>query len=168
MELSGHTDNHVVKVRVEVFSFRDVHTIRSLEVVAGHNVVNVVDSSGSESDFEEVSGPDTTVGVFGLILREVRGIHMVVDVSVSFIPLLIIILLKVLMCGVNCEVFSNPAGQLQLFVDLVQKQVILLGNHTVAVSAVSSEDLEPYIINFRNGEEVLRKKRRNKNYAYLF
>lgn len=75
---------------------------------------------------------------------------MIVDVSVSFIPLLIIILLEMLMCGVNCEMFSNPAGQLKLFVNLVQKQVILFGNHTVAVSAVSCEDLEPYNIKFRN------------------
>lgn len=73
---------------------------------------------------------------------------MVVNVSVSFIPFLIIILFEVLMCGVNCEVLSDPAGQLQLFVDFVQKQVVLFGDHTVTVSAVSGEYLEAYIIMF--------------------
>lgn len=62
---------------------------------------------------------------------------MIVDVSVSFIPLLIIILLEVLMCGVDCEVLADPTGKLQLFVDLVQQQVILLGDHAVTVAAVS-------------------------------
>ena len=68
MQLSWHTNDHVIKVRVVVFSLGDVHSVRSLEMVSSHDVVNVVDSSRSESDFKEISGPDTTVGVFGLIL----------------------------------------------------------------------------------------------------
>ena len=68
MQLSWHTDDHVIKVRIEVFSLGHVHSVRSLEMVASHDVVNVVDSTGSESDLEEISGPDTTIGVFGLIL----------------------------------------------------------------------------------------------------
>ena len=67
---------------------------------------------------------------------------MIVNVSVSFIPFLIIILLKVLMCGMDGEVFSDPAGQLQLFVNLVQQQIVLFGNHTVTVAAISGEYLE--------------------------
>ncbi len=68
MQLSWHTDDHVIEVRVEMLSLRNVHSVRSLEMIAGHDVVNVVDSSWSESDLEEISGPNTTVGVFGLIL----------------------------------------------------------------------------------------------------
>lgn len=73
---------------------------------------------------------------------------MVVDVSVSFIPLLIIILLEMLMCGMDGKVFSDPAGQFQLFINLIQQQVVLFGNHTVAVAAVSGEYLETYVIYF--------------------
>ena len=62
---------------------------------------------------------------------------MIVNVSVSFIPLLIIILLEVLMSGVDGEVLADPAGELQLFVNFVQKQVVLFGNHAVTVAAVS-------------------------------
>ena len=111
----------MIKVRVEVFSFGNVHSVGGLEMIASHNVVNVVDSSWPEPDFEEVSGPDTSVSVFGLILRVVRWVDVVVDVSVSFIPLLIIILFEVLMCGVNSEVFADPTGKFQLLVDLIQK-----------------------------------------------
>ena len=111
----------MIKVRVKVFSLGDIHSVGGLEMVASHDVVNVVDSSWSEPDFEEVSGPDTSVGVFGLILGVVGWVDVVVDVSVSFIPLLIIILFEVLMCGVNSKVLANPTGELQLLVDLVQK-----------------------------------------------
>ena len=70
---------------------------------------------------------------------------MIVNVSVSFIPLLIIILFEVLMCGMDGEVFSDPTGQFQLLVDLVQKQVVLFGDHSVTVAAVSGKYLEAYI-----------------------
>ncbi len=53
-------------------------------MVASHDVVDVVDSSGSKSDFGEVSGPDTSIGVLGLVLREVRGVDVVMDVSKFF------------------------------------------------------------------------------------
>lgn len=68
-------------VRIEVFSLGDVDAVGSLEVVAGHDVVDVVDSSGSHSDLGEICGPDAAVGVLGLILREVWRVDMVVDVS---------------------------------------------------------------------------------------
>lgn len=71
----------MVSVRVEVFSFGDFKSIWRFEVVASHDVVDVVDSSGSEPDFGEVSGPDTSVGILGLVLREVGRIDVVMDVT---------------------------------------------------------------------------------------
>ena len=68
MELSWHTDDHVVEVRIKVFSFRNIKSVWGLEMITGHDVVNVVDSSWSESDLEEISRPDTSIGIFGLIL----------------------------------------------------------------------------------------------------
>lgn len=50
------------------------------------------------------------------------------------------------MCGMNSEMLTDPTGKFQLFVDLVQKQVILFGNHAVTVTAVFAEYLETYII----------------------
>ena len=71
---------------------------------------------------------------------------MIMNVSVSFIPFLIIILLKVLMCGVDSKMLADPTGKFQLFIDLVQKQVILFGDHTVTITAVFTEYLKTYII----------------------
>jgi hypothetical protein len=68
MQLSWHTDDHMVEIRIEMLSLGHVHTIRSLEMIPSHDVVNVVDSSWSEPDLKEVSRPDTTIGVLGLIL----------------------------------------------------------------------------------------------------
>lgn len=92
-----------------MFSLGNIGSIRGFEVVAGHDVVDVVDASGSHSDFGEVNGPDASVGIFCLILGEVGGIDVVVDVSVSFVPLLIVILFEVVVGRMNSEVFTNPS-----------------------------------------------------------
>lgn len=81
MELSGHTDDHVVEVGVEVFALGDFKAVRGLVVVACHDVVDVVDASRPHPDLGEVHGPDSSVGVLALILREVGGIDVVVNVS---------------------------------------------------------------------------------------
>jgi len=73
------------ELRVEVFSFRDFQTIWWLEVIASQDVIDIVDSSGSKSDFGEISGPDTTVSIFGLILWKVRCIDVIMNVSILFI-----------------------------------------------------------------------------------
>jgi hypothetical protein len=68
-------------IRVEVLALGDFEAVGGLEVVARHDVVDVVDTSGSEPDLGEVSGPHSAVGVLGLILREVGRVDVIVDVS---------------------------------------------------------------------------------------
>ena len=51
-------------------------------MITSHDVIDIVDSSCSKSDFGEISGPDTTVGIFSLILREVRCIDVIMNVSI--------------------------------------------------------------------------------------
>ena len=59
----------------------DLQAIGSLEVIACHDVVDIVDSSWSESDFGEISWPNSPICILGLILREVGSIDVVVNVS---------------------------------------------------------------------------------------
>ena len=66
---------------------------------------------------------------------------MVMNVSVSLVPLLIIILFEVLMGRVESEMLSDPAGELQLLINLVQHQVILIGDHSVTFTTVAREYL---------------------------
>lgn len=51
-----------------------------------------------------------------------------------------------LMSWMNGKVLPDPTCQFQLFVDLVQQQIILLSDHAVTIAAVSSEYLESYNI----------------------
>ncbi len=67
-------------LRVEIFSLGDFQAIRSLEVVACHNVVDIVDSSWSQPNLGKVSGPNSSVGILGLILREVGRVDVIVNV----------------------------------------------------------------------------------------
>lgn len=71
MQLSGHTDNHVIIVWVKAFSLGHIHAEWGLEVIACANVVNIVNSSRSKSDLGEISRPNSLVGVLSLILGEV-------------------------------------------------------------------------------------------------
>lgn len=67
---------------------------------------------------------------------------MIVNISVSLIPLLIVKLLIVMVSRMDCEVLCHPSRQLQLLVSLVQKQVILLTHHTVTVCTVLGKHLK--------------------------
>lgn len=64
-----------------MFSLGYLCSIRRLEVISGHDVVNIVDSSGSHSNFGEVNWPDSSVCIFGCVLGEVGSVHVIVDVS---------------------------------------------------------------------------------------
>lgn len=125
IKLSGHTNDHVIIVRVEVFTLGDIDTIRGLVVITGQDVEDVVDTTWSESNLGQIDGPDTVVGVFTLILREIRRIDSVVNVSISFIPFLVVVLLVMVMGRMDGEV-ANKGSQFQLFVGLIQQGIVLL------------------------------------------
>jgi hypothetical protein len=141
IKLSGHTNDHMIIVRVEVFTLGDIDTIRRLVVVTGQDVEDIVDTTRSESNLGQIDGPDTVVGVFTLILREIGRIDSVVNVSISFIPFLIVVLLVMVMGRVDGEV-GNKGSQFQLFVGLIQQGIVLLVDHTVTIGTVSSKDQE--------------------------
>jgi hypothetical protein len=91
----------VIEIRVEMFSFRNINTFRGFIVISGKDVVNIVDTTGSHSDFREISGPYSSVGIFGFILRILRRIDSIMNISISVFPFLVIILFEVVMSRVN-------------------------------------------------------------------
>ena len=125
-----------------MLSLGDIKSIRRFVMISCHDVVDIVHTSGSKSDFEEICGPNTSVSILCLILGVVRRVDVIVDVSISFVPLLIIVLLEMLVGRVDGEVLTNPSCKLKLLVDFFEKQIILLSDHAVTVSAVSGENLE--------------------------
>jgi len=90
------------------------------------------------------------------ILREIGRIDSVVNVSISFIPFLVVVLLVMVMGRVDREVGDKSLSiflggdsmgfyaysQFQLFVGLIQQGIVLLVDHTVTVGTVSSKDQE--------------------------
>jgi hypothetical protein len=131
----------VIEVRVEMFSFRDIDSFRGLVVVTSEDVVDVVETTRSKFDFGKICGPDSSVSIFGFILRVVRGIDSVVDISISVFPFLVIVLFEVVVGRVNGKE-RNQTGKLKLIVSFVQKSIVFLVNHTVTISAISGENLE--------------------------
>jgi len=93
----------MVEVGIEGFTFGNVHAVGWFETVASQDVINIIDSTRSHSDFGEIGWPHSTIGVLSLILREVRRIDSVIDESVSLVPFLVVVLLEVMVRWVDCE-----------------------------------------------------------------
>ena len=87
-------------------------------MVASKDVVDIVDTSWPHPDLREVSRPDSSIGILGLIDTIISRVDPVMDDSVSVFPLLVIILLEVVMSRVDAE-HSDHVGQLYLFISLV-------------------------------------------------
>jgi len=101
IKLSGHSQDHVIEVRVEVFSLGNIHSFGGFVVITGQNVVNVVDTTGSFVDFRKISGPNSSVGVFSFILRKVGRVDSVMDVSISVFPFLVVVLFEMVVGRVD-------------------------------------------------------------------
>ena len=64
IEISTFSKN----IRIEMFSLGHIDSIGWFEVVASHDVVDIVDSSRSHSNFSEVRWPYSSICIFALIL----------------------------------------------------------------------------------------------------
>jgi len=98
----------MIEVGVEIFAFGYLQTIWRFEVVSSHDVIDIVDSSCSKPDFGEISRPHTTISIFGLILREIGCVDVIVNITISLVPFLIVKLFIVMVSRMDCEVFCNP------------------------------------------------------------
>lgn len=102
MQLRRHGNNHVIVVRVEVSTFRDVSSERRVIVISGKQVVRVVDQTrGVRKGLREIWGPDTHIGIFCLMDGHVRRPHSICDNSLSEVPLLEVVTAIFLMAGVD-------------------------------------------------------------------
>ena len=70
-------------------------------MIPSHDIVDVVDSSWSISDFGEICWPNSSIGILGLVLRYIWSIDMIRYYSVSVVPFLVIILLVVMMSWID-------------------------------------------------------------------
>ena len=131
----------MIEVRIEVFSLRDIHAERRGKVISCGDIIDVVETTGSELDLGEISWPNTSVSILSLILGEIWWVDVIGDDSISLIPFLEVVLLEMLMSRVNSEI-AHHLCKLELLVSLVKKIIVFLVDHTVTVTTISSEHLE--------------------------
>ena len=105
------------------------------------NVVDIVETTGSELDLGEISWPNTSISILSLILGEIWWVNVIGNDSISFVPFLEVVLLEVLMSRVDSEI-THHLCKLELLVSLVKKIIVFLVDHTVTVTTISSEHLE--------------------------
>jgi hypothetical protein len=72
-------------------------------VVTSQYIVNVVDTTRSQSNLTEVSRPHSSIGILSLINREISGVDSIMDHSISIFPFLVVVLLEMMMSRVNAE-----------------------------------------------------------------
>mmetsp|Transcript_30226 Transcript_30226/g.40176 ORF Transcript_30226/g.40176 Transcript_30226/m.40176 type:complete len:346 (-) Transcript_30226:171-1208(-) len=143
MELRGHGDDHVIVVRVEVATLGDIETEGRRVVVAGQQVVGVVDETGLVSArLGQLGRPHAHVGVLGLMDGHVGWPDSVVDLALAVIPLLEEVASVFLMGGVHLRQIHHLLLELHLPETLVHEQIVLLVHGTVAALAGTGEDLE--------------------------
>lgn len=76
-------------------------------MITCQDVVDVVDTSWSIPDLREVSRPNSSICVLGLILGDVVRIDVVMNVPWSFVPFLIVELLEVVVARGDGKVFYH-------------------------------------------------------------
>ena len=131
----------MIEVRIEVFSLRDIHAERRGEVISCGDIIDVVETTGSELDLGEISWPNTSVSILSLILGEIWWVDVIGDDSISLIPFLEVVLLEMLMSRVDSEI-AHHLCKLELLVCLIKEIIVLLVDHTMTVATISSEHLE--------------------------
>ena len=95
------------------------------------------------SSLGQIRGPDTLVGVLSLMDSHVRSPDSVTDDTLAVVPLLEVVTSVLLMGGVDLGKEDHLLNEFVLSETLVDEQVVLLVNSTVAALAGSAENLEP-------------------------
>ena len=123
VQLSRHSDDHVIKIGIEALPLRHIHSVRGLVVVASQQIIHIGHTSGSQPDLGKIGRQSSLVCLLGLIHRVIGGVYVVRDNSISVVPLLKVILLVVVMCGIDAE-HGHLLLQLKLLVALVEQVVV--------------------------------------------
>ena len=134
----------MIVVRVEMSTLWHIKTEWWIVVVARQQVVWVVDQTRVvRSCLGKIWGPDTEIGILGLMDSHVWWPHSVMDNSLSEVPLLEEVASILLMCWMDLRQVDHLLHQFSLRETLVDDQVILLMHGSMATLTRSLEHLEP-------------------------
>ena len=143
VELRRHGDDHVIVVGVEVATLGHIKTERRRVVVAGEQVVGVVDEAWlSVASLGQLGRPHAHVGVLRLMHSHVGWPDSVMDLTLAIVPLLEVVTAVLLMGGMHLGQVHHPPLELHLGETLVHEQIILQVHGTMAALASPREDLK--------------------------
>lgn len=143
VKLGRHGNNHVIVVRVEITTFRNIMTEWSSVVVSCQQVVRIVGKTGLVStSFGKFWWPNTLVGIFSLMHSHVWWPDSIMDLSLSEVPLLEVITSVLLMGRVNFRQVNHLGHEFSLSETLIDKQIVLLMHSAVTALAGSAENFE--------------------------
>ena len=143
VELRGHSDDHVIVVWVEVATLRHVESEGGLVVVAGEQVVGVVDATRLMSArFGQLGRPHAHVGVLGLMNGHIGWPDSIMDLSLTEVPLLEEVSAVLLMSWMDLRQVDHLFLELHLGETLIDEKIVLLMHGSVATLAGTREDLE--------------------------
>ena len=143
MELRRHGDDHVIVVRVEVATLGHIEAERRRVVVAGEQVVGVVDQAWlGITSLGELGRPHAHVGVLRLMHSHVWWPDSVMDLTLAIVPLLEVVTSVLLVSGVHLGQVHHFALELHLGEALVDEKIVLQVHSTVAALASPREDLK--------------------------
>jgi len=143
VELRRHRDNHVIVVWVEVATLWHIETEGRRVVIAGEQVVWVVDETWlMGTSFGQIGRPHTHIGILSLMHSHVGWPDSVMDLTLSKVPLLEEVTAVLLMTRMNLGQVDHSLLELHLGETLVDKKIVLLMDSSVATLASSREDLE--------------------------
>ena len=143
VELRRHGDDHVIVVGVEVATLGHIEAERRRVVVAGEQVVGVVDQTWlSVASLGELGRPHAHVGVLRLMHSHVWWPDSVMDLTLAIVPLLEVVTSVLLVSGVHLGQVHHSPLELHLGEALVDEQIVLQVHGTVAALARPREDLK--------------------------
>jgi hypothetical protein len=143
VELRGHRNDHVIVVRVEVTTLGHIEAEGRVVVVAGEQVVGVVDATGLMSArLGQLGRPHAHVRVLGLMHSHIGWPDSVMDLTLPEVPLLEEVAAVLLMGWVHLGQVNHLLLQLSLGETLIDEEIVLLVHGAVAALAGTGEDLE--------------------------
>ena len=143
VQLWRHGDNHVIEVGIEVTTFWNVVTERGFVMETSQQVVSVVGQADLVScNLAQIWGPDTLVGLLGLMNSHIGWPDSVVDLALTEVPLLEVVRPVLLVSWMDLGQIDHFASEFNVRETLIDEQIILLMHSTMAALACSTENLE--------------------------
>ena len=143
MKLRGHSNNHVIVVRIEITTLWNIQTEWRSVVEASKQVVRIVRQTWRMGcSLCQIRWPNALVSILGLMYRHIWCPNSVMDLTLTIVPFLEVITFVFLMAWMDFWKEYHSFVEFSLSETLINKQIVLLMHGTMAALTGSAEDLK--------------------------